>query len=254
MSAELPILNIAAYRFVELDAAGLPTLRERLLQRAEALDLKGTVLLAPEGLNVFLAGQADAVRGWLQALRDDDPARFGPLHAKESWSATQPFQKLKVRLKREIVRMDLPTLRPATARPPAVAPATLARWIAAGHCDAGRPLKLLDTRNDWEVDAGTFAGAIDWRLRKFTEFPAALAAHRAELAGATVVSFCTGGIRCEKASLAMEDLGLDHAYQLDGGILQYFEDTAGQAPGWVGRCVVFDERGSLDAALQAPQA
>jgi UPF0176 protein len=131
-----------------------------------------------------------------------------------------------------------------------VAATTLARWITQGHCDEGRPLKLLDTRNDFEVDAGAFEGAVDWRLRKFSEFPAALAAHQADFAGHTVVSYCTGGIRCEKAALVMQDLGLDHSYQLEGGILKYFEDTQGQAPGWRGRCFVFDERVGLDTALQ----
>jgi UPF0176 protein len=243
------ILNIAAYRFVALD--DLPALQARLRDAAEARGLRGTVLLAPEGINLFLAGPADAVDGWLAALRAD--GRFDGLVVKRSRSARVPFGRLKVKIKREIVRMDLPTLRPARARPPGVAPRTLARWLAQGHCDEGRPVKLLDTRNAFEVDMGAFEGAIDWRLNRFTEFPAALAAHRGELAGATVVSYCTGGIRCEKAALAMQDLGLDHCVQLDGGILQYFEDTGGAAPGWRGRCFVFDERIGLDPAL-APQA
>lgn len=240
------ILNIAAYRFTALDA--LPALRERLLQAAQALALKGTVLLAEEGINLFLAGTPDAVQAWLAQLQQD--ARFAGLAVKRSHSAAQPFKLLKVKIKREIIRMDMPTLRPATARAPAVDAATLARWIARGADDEGRPLRLLDTRNAWEVDAGAFAGAIDWRLARFTEFPAALAAHRQSLEGARVVSYCTGGIRCEKAALLMQDLGLAHAVQLDGGILQYFEDTGGRAPGWQGDCVVFDERGALDPALQ----
>jgi UPF0176 protein len=244
-----PILNIAAYRFTPLD--DLPQLQQRLHAAALAQALKGTVLLAPEGINLFLAGPADAVEGWLAGLAAD--TRFAGLTVKRSHSLQQPFKRLKVKIKREIVRMDLPTLRPAQARPPGVAPRTLARWIAQGHDDEGRPLKLLDTRNGFEVDDGAFVGAIDWRLSKFTEFPSALAAHRDELAGATVVSYCTGGIRCEKAALVMQDLGVAHAYQLDGGILQYFEDTGGQAPGWRGRCFVFDERVGLDPTL-APAA
>lgn len=251
-----PVLNIAAYRFVPLD--DLPALQQRLLAQAQAQSLKGTVLLAPEGINLFLAGLPGPVEAWLQALQTD--ARFEGIGVKRSLSADQPFKRLKVKLKREIVRMDLPTLRPRTARPPGVAPRTLARWLSQGHDDAGRPVRLLDTRNDFEVDMGAFEGAIDWRLSRFTEFPAALAAHRDELAGATVVSYCTGGIRCEKAALAMQDLGLEHCYQLDGGILQYFEDTGGQAPGWRGACFVFDERVGLDPqliptgpAVQTPQ-
>ena len=240
-----PILNIATYRFVPLD--DLPALRQRLHDAALAQGLKGTVLLAEEGLNLCLAGPEAGVRAWLATLRSD--TRFADLPAKESWSDTLPFQRLKVKIKREIIRMNLPTVRPAAGRAPAVAAATLARWITQGQDDAGRPLKLLDTRNDFEVDAGAFEGAVDWRLRKFSEFPEALAAHRAEFAGHTVVSYCTGGIRCEKAALVMQDLGLDHSYQLEGGILKYFEDTGGTAPGWHGRCFVFDERVGLDTAL-----
>ena len=243
------ILNIAAYRFVPLD--DLSALQARLRAAAEARQLRGTVLLAPEGINLFLAGAPEGVEGWLAALHTDP--RFDGLNVKRSHSGHVPFARLKVKLKREIVRMDLPTLRPAQARPPGVAPRTLARWLAQGHCDEGRPVRLLDTRNAFEVDMGAFEGAIDWRLQRFTEFPAALAAHRDELAGATVVSYCTGGIRCEKAALAMQDLGLDHCFQLDGGILQYFEDTGGAAPGWRGRCFVFDERVGLDPGL-APLA
>jgi len=242
-----PILNIAAYRFVPLD--DLPALQSRLQQAAQARQLKGTVLLAPEGINLFLAGDNAAVEGWLAALQADP--RFADLTAKRSWSQSQPFKRLKVKLKREIVRMDLPTLRPATARPPGVAPATLARWLRQGHDDDGRRVLMLDTRNGFEVDDGAFEGAIDWRLNKFTEFPAALAAHRQELADATVVSYCTGGIRCEKAALVMQDLGIERCFQLDGGILQYFEDTGGTAPGWRGRCFVFDERVGLDPALHS---
>lgn len=240
------MLNIAGYRFVPLD--DLPALQARLRSDAQALSLKGTILLAPEGINLFLAGPAEAIDAWLNGLRDD--ARLAALPTKRSVSSTAPFQRLKVKIKREIVRMNLPTLRPAQARPPGVAPRTLARWLAQGHCDQGRPIKLLDTRNAFEVDLGAFENAVDWRLNRFTDFPAALVARRAELEGSTVVSYCTGGIRCEKAALALQDQGHAHSYQLDGGILQYFEDTGGQAPGWLGRCFVFDERVGLDPQLQ----
>ncbi len=244
------VLNIAAYRFVALN--DLPALRERLLSTATTLQLKGTVLLAQEGINLVLAGAPQAVRRWLQGLYGD--ARFAGLKPKESHSAGQPFQRLKVKIKREIIRMDSPQVRPETGRAPVVDATTLARWLAQGHCDAGRPLLLLDTRNRFEVQAGRFEGAVDWGLERFGEFPAALQQHQPELAGHTVVSYCTGGIRCEKAVLHMQQLGVANSYQLEGGILQYFEDTAGAAPGWSGRCVVFDERDSLDTQLAAPAA
>ncbi len=129
-----------------------------------------------------------------------------------------------------------------------MAPATLQRWLRQGHDDAGRRVVLLDTRNVQEVDYGTFAGALTLPIVKFTELPEALAPHRAELADATVVSFCTGGIRCEKAALWMRADGMDNVLQLDGGILGYFEQVGGE--GYDGRCFVFDERVALDPQLQ----
>lgn len=236
-------LNIAAYRFVTL--TDLPALRARLHDAAAALGLKGTVLLAEEGINLFLAGDAGAVRRWLATLCEDP--RFAGIEVKESHSDQPPFQRLKVKIKREIIRMDHPTLRPEAGRAPAVDAATLARWLDAGMDDSGRPVTLLDTRNAFEVDHGAFVGAIDWRLDKFTDFPQRLAEHADALKGVTVVSYCTGGIRCEKAALLMREQGLEHVYQLDGGILKYFE-TVGQAH-FHGGCFVFDEREVLDAGL-----
>jgi UPF0176 protein len=238
------VLNVSAYKFVTLSE--LPALREQLFSRAEQARLLGTVLLAEEGINLFLAGTPPAVRGWLDALRTDP--RFADLQAKESVSDSLPFKRLRVKIKREIIRMNHPAVRPEAGRAPAVAPRTVARWLAQGRDDAGRPVVMLDTRNAFEVDAGAFDGAIHWRLAKFSDFPAALAARKNELQGKTVVSYCTGGIRCEKAALFMRDAGVDHVYQLDGGILKYFEETG--APHWRGRCFVFDERVALDAALE----
>jgi UPF0176 protein len=245
MPPALPILNLSAYKFVELQ--DLPALQQHLLSQAQAGGLKGTVLLAEEGINLFVAGPEAPVRKWLAVLRSD--ARFADLAPKESFSEQVPFKRLLVKVKREIIRMNMPAVRPAAGRAPAVAPATLARWLAQGHDDDGRPVVTLDTRNAFEVDEGAFEGAIDWRLHKFSDFPAALQAHRAELAGKTVVSYCTGGIRCEKAALVMQGAGLDHVYQLEGGILKYFEDTQG-APHWRGDCFVFDERVALDPSLR----
>ena len=242
------VLNISAYKFVPLhDTAAL---RATLLERAQALGLKGTVLLAEEGINLFLAGTADAVRSFVRQLATD--ARFADLHPKESWSAMQPFGKLLVKVKREIIRMNHPAIRPASGRAPAVDSATVKRWLDQGHDDAGRPVVTLDTRNAFEVDHGTFEGAIDWRISKFTEFPDALQAHKAALAGKTVVSFCTGGIRCEKAAIYMHEAGLENVYQLDGGILKYFEETGGAH--FKGNCFVFDGREALDASLAATRS
>jgi UPF0176 protein len=242
----VPILNIAAYKFVHLD--DLPAWRERLDDDALARGLKGTVLLAGEGINLCLAGPETAVRDWLQSLRAD--AAFADMEAKESWSAAVPFQRLRVKIKREIIRMDRPAVQPHTGRAPVIDAATLQRWLVQGHDDAARPVVLLDTRNAFEVDAGAFDRALDWRLTRFSDFPAALAANRAQLDGKTVVSYCTGGIRCEKAALLMQEAGLDSVYQLDGGVLRYFEQAPG-APHWRGHCFVFDERVALNPRLEA---
>jgi len=243
-----PVLNVAAYRFVTL--TDLPALQARLREAAASCGLKGTVLLAEEGINLFLAGEAAAVREWLAWLEADP--RFAGIEVKESLSDAPPFQRLKVKIKREIIRMDHPTIRPEGASAPRVDAVTLARWLDAGHDDDGRPVRLLDTRNAFEVDHGAFEGAIDWRLNKFTEFSQQLAEHREALREATVVSYCTGGIRCEKAALLMVEQGLEHVYQLDGGILKYFR-TVGQAH-YQGGCFVFDERVALDAELKPTAA
>ncbi|MBX9872298.1 MAG: sulfurtransferase [Burkholderiaceae bacterium] len=239
------ILNISAYKFVPLPDA--PALREQLHTRATALELKGTVLLAEEGINLFLAGPEAAVRRFVDELRQD--ARLQDLLPKESWSARQPFRKMLVKVKREIIRMNHPTIRPAAGRAPAVPAATVKRWLDQGHDDAGRPVVTLDTRNAFEVDHGSFEGAIDWRIDKFSDFPAALLAHKDELAGKTVVSFCTGGIRCEKAAIYMQEAGVEYVYQLEGGILKYFEETGGAH--YRGDCFVFDERETLGHDLTA---
>jgi UPF0176 protein len=239
------IAVIAAYRFVEIDDC--QALRDRLEADARARGLKGTVLIATEGINLSLAGPDAAIQAWLGALRADP--RFSALELKTHHTAKPPFQRLRVKVNPEIIRMNQPTVRPQAGRAPAVDAATLARWLQAGRCDAGREVVMLDTRNGFEVDAGAFEGAIDWRLAKFSDFPAALQAHQAELQGKTVVSYCTGGIRCEKAALWMAEAGVDNVVQLDGGILRYFEQAPG-APGWRGDCFVFDERSGLDAALK----
>ena len=237
------ILNISAYRFVVLDDAD--ELRAQIQQHANARALKGTVLLAQEGINLFLAGRPVSVRGFVEWLRGD--ARFATLEVKESPSDAVPFGKLLVKVKHEIIRMNHPAIRPQADRAPAVSPATLARWLAQGHDDEGREVVTLDTRNAFEVDEGRFHNAIDWRIDKFSDFPAAAIAHREELRGKTVVSYCTGGIRCEKAALFMADAGIERVMQLDGGILKYFEDTGGAH--FDGRCFVFDERRTVGADL-----
>ena len=242
------ILNIAAYRFVAIDDADALALQ--VLGHAEAARLRGSVLVAPEGVNLFLAGEEALLRGFLAWFQQDP--RFAAMPVKESWSESLPFARLKVKRKDEIIAFRCETSVPLDrARAPAVDPTTLARWIEQGHDDAGRRVVLLDTRNREEVGFGSFAGALTLPIDNFTELPEALAPHRDALRDATVVSFCTGGIRCEKAALWLRDDGMDNLLQLEGGILGYFQQVGGF--GYEGRCFVFDERVALDSSLQ-PQA
>jgi len=238
------ILNIAAYHFVTIDDPSALAAQLRML--AEAGDLRGTALVAGEGINLFLAGPESAIKIFVDALRGD--ARFADLVVKESRSQTQPFAKLKVKLKKEIIAFRRDNASPLVGRAPMVAPEALARWIEQGRDDSGRRLVLLDTRNREEVDYGTFSGALTLPIDNFTDLPEALTPHRSALADAVVVSFCTGGIRCEKAALWMQAEGMDNVLQLDGGILNYFERVGGY--GYDGRCFVFDERVALDAELK----
>ena len=239
------LTNIAAYHFAAIEDPG--TLAGHIRDWAEAGALRGTVLVAPEGVNIFLAGADDAIETFLGQLRAV-PALTG-LQAKYSHSALQPFGRLKVKVKREIIAFRKGAeADPLQGRAPAVAPADLARWIEQGADDNGRPVVLLDTRNREEVDHGTFAGALTLPIDNFTELPDALAPHRPALEDATVVGFCTGGIRCEKAVLWMRAQGMDNVLQLDGGILGYFEHVGGL--GYEGECFVFDDRVALDPALR----
>ena len=237
------ILNISAYKFVAL--SDTVQWRESVRSQAQAHLLKGTVLLADEGINLSMAGAESRVRGFVAWLRGHEV--FADLSVKESWSVAAPFGKLLVKVKPEIIRMNHPTIRPHARRAPAVDAPTLARWLRVGVDDAGREVVTLDTRNAFEVDRGRFRGAHDWRMSRFSEFPQALLEHRAELEGKTVVSYCTGGIRCEKAALLMADCGVTNVLQLDGGILKYFEETGGEH--FDGDCFVFDAREALSDTL-----
>ena len=241
------IESIAAYRFVSIDDAD--ALASTLRSRAEALELLGTVIVAPEGVNLFLAGARERIDAFIDALRADP--RFRDLAVKRSRSATAPFARLKVKRKDEIITFRRDLASPSARRAPALAPRRLAAWLEQGCDDEGRRIVLLDTRNREEVAHGSFRGACTLPITMFTEFPAAVEARRAEFDDATIISFCTGGIRCEKAALWMQDAGFDRVWQLDGGILGYFEQVGGF--GYEGACFVFDGRVALDSAL-APLA
>jgi len=235
----MQFINLAGYKFVALD--GLDDLKARLERRCHELALKGTILLSFEGINVVLAGSVEATKNF-QASIQADP-RFADLRFKRSVSAYQPFDRMRVKVKKEIITLRMPGVDPAKARAPAIAPAELKRWL-----DEGREVVLLDTRNAFEVDAGTFDNAMDLQLDSFGQFAQAAERLDPSLRDKTVVTFCTGGIRCEKAAPVLIGKGFRNVFQLDGGILQYFEEC-GDAH-FKGRCFVFDQRVALDGNLQ----
>lgn len=239
----MPVLNLSAYKFVPLDR--LPERRDALREVCGRQRLKGTILLAEEGINLFVAGERAATDALFALLRSWPG--LADLTPKESLSETQPFGRMLVKIKREIIAFGVEGIDPARAPAPRLAARTLKQWL-----DEGRAITLLDTRNNYEVRAGTFRGAVPVDIEHFRDFPAALRALPEALKSQPVVTFCTGGIRCEKAAPLLQREGFSEVYQLEGGILKYFEECGGAH--YEGTCFVFDEREGVDSALQAKAA
>jgi len=235
----LPILNIAAYKFVKLDYLGRR--RRELREFCNARGLKGTILLSEEGINLFLAGVDDLVEELVDELQSDSV--IGTLDIKRSRSVDIPFRRMLVKIKQEIISFNVDGIEPQSRTSPKLQPNKLKGWL-----DEGRDVVMLDVRNDYEVELGTFAGAKAIGVDHFRHFPGAVDELSDELKSKTIVMFCTGGIRCEKAGPMMEQAGFQDVYQLDGGILKYFEDCGGEH--YDGECFVFDQRVSLDCELQ----
>lgn len=239
-------LNIAGYQFVTL--TNLPLLRQDFLSMCTLLQIKGTILLSHEGININLAGEKDNIEQFIGQLSNINKNIFTSMRFHRSYSATLPFKRLKVKLKKEII-----TLRQANANPtkevqaPRVSPQQLKTWL-----DTGRNIKLIDTRNEYELAYGRFEQAVSLSLDHFCELPdklnnlnnldngldAGLAPEMPE-----IVLYCTGGIRCEKAALYLQSQGFSNVYQLDGGILGYFAEVGSDH--YQGGCYVFDERVSV---------
>ncbi len=240
-------LTAALYKFVSLpDAAAL---RAPLLAECERHGIKGTLLLATEGINGTIAGPEQGIRAVLAWLRADP--RFADLEHKESWADALPFHRMKVRLKAEIVTLQVPGLDPTR---------TVGRYVEPEDWNAliAEPdVVLVDTRNAYEVAVGSFDGAVDPGTRSFSELPAWVQAQRAPgglLAaqdGRTprVAMFCTGGIRCEKSTAYLRSQGFDEVYHLRGGILKYLETVPAEQSRWQGECFVFDERVAVGHGL-----
>jgi UPF0176 protein len=239
------IVNLSAYRFTSFAAEELVPLRDRLRVRCTELDLRGTILLATEGINLFVAGSRAATDALLAELRA--LPGLADLTPKESLSAEQPFNRMLVKVKKEIIAFGVEGIDPARSPAPRLDPRTLKQWL-----DEGRPLVLLDTRNDYEVKLGTFAQALVPRIENFRDFPEVVRSLPAELKNRPVVTFCTGGIRCEKAAPLLVREGFSEVYQLEGGILKYFELRGGAH--YEGDCFVFDRRVGVDPQLRETEA
>ncbi len=232
------VVNIAGYRFVDLDDRD--ELREPFLNRCEELDLKGTILLSSNGINFSLSGSQESVDRYLEFLESDE--RFIGIPLKVTYNDYQPFRRMLVRLKKEIISLGMDDIRPVEFTGPNIKPNEFQEML-----DNEEEVIVLDTRNDYEVRVGTFKNAIDLKIPSFRDFPEAVSNLPEEYKKKPIVMFCTGGIRCEKASAVMLKSGFENVKQLEGGILDYFKDT--DASHWDGNCFVFDDRVAVDKGL-----
>ncbi len=229
----------AFYKFVELP--DYEALRLPLVEQCESLMVCGTILLAAEGINGTVAASPQAIEQLFAYLRSDE--RLSDLTYKISHTDEAPFHRMKVRLKKEIVSMGVPDCKPAQLSGVHVSPKEWNQLITDPE------VIVIDTRNDYEVDIGTFKGAINPNTESFREFPEYVQKQLAENKQQKIAMFCTGGIRCEKASSYLIEQGFENVYQLSGGILQYLEDVPVSESQWQGECFVFDDRVSVDHDL-----
>lgn len=239
-SPSTPIVVCALYKFVTLN--DFQDLRQPLLDSMLQQDVKGTLLLAKEGINGTIAGSRDGIDAVLHHLRND--SRLAQLDTKESFDEEQPFYRTKVKLKKEIVTMGVEDIDPKRVVGTYVKPS---QWNAL---ISDPDVILVDTRNDYEVEIGTFKGALDPRTKTFREFPDYVAKHLDNTKHKKVAMFCTGGIRCEKSTAFLKEQGFDEVYHLEGGILKYLEEVPQEESLWEGECFVFDNRVTVDHQLR----
>ena len=231
------IVNIAGYRFVDLPDRD--ELREPFKSVCDEVGLLGTVLLSHEGINFFLSGQNDNIASFLEFLDKDE--RFKSIPIKQSFSEKSAFRKMNVRMKKEIISMGIEEINPSLKTGEKISPQKFRDWL-----EEKKDIIILDTRNDYEIRLGSFEKSVNLNLSTFRGFPEAISNSSLDRQK-TVVMFCTGGIRCEKASAEMINQGFKDVRQLDGGILGYFESVGGEY--WNGDCFVFDRRVALDSNL-----
>jgi predicted sulfurtransferase len=233
------VVNIAGYRFVALPDRD--ELRQPFRDICESLGLAGTVLLGNEGINFFLAGSRESIDSYLDFLAQDQ--RLADIPLKVSYSNSQPFRRMLVRLKNEIISLGMPEISPADFTGEEITPQHLKAKL-----DADADVVVLDTRNEYEIRIGTFENAVDLNISSFRDFPNAIKNLPEEMKEKEIVMFCTGGIRCEKASAVMLNAGFANVKQLKGGVLGYFEECGGDH--WDGDCFVFDRRVALNPQLE----
>jgi len=229
----------ALYKFVKLSDCA--TLRVSLQAQCDALCITGTLLLAEEGINGTIAGTRQGIDRIMEYLRSDP--RFADLQHKESVTEVSPFYRMKVKLKREIVTMGVPDIDPTDQ---------VGQYVKAEDWNTliSEPgVLLVDTRNDYEIEVGTFKGAVDPHITTFREFPDYVRKHFDARKQPRVAMFCTGGIRCEKASAYMLQQGFHELYHLQGGILKYLENVPAEESLWEGECFVFDQRVAVGQGL-----
>lgn len=229
----------ALYKFAKLDDCA--ALRAPLQAQCDALGITGTLLLAGEGINGTIAGTRSGIDNILAYLRSDP--RLADLPHKESSADLRPFYRMKVKLKKEIVTMGVPDVDPTNLVGQYVKPEDWNALISDPN------VLLVDTRNDYEVEVGTFKGAVDPHITTFREFPDYVKTHFAPDKQPRVAMFCTGGIRCEKASAYMLQQGFPEVYHLQGGILKYLENVPAEQSLWQGECFVFDQRVAVGQGL-----
>jgi len=234
----MKIANITGYKFIPIKDELV--LQETILQRSTNLNLKGTVLISRKGINFSVSGTKNNIDKFLLFIRSD--SRFADVDVKITYNEYQPFRKMLVRIKKEIISMGIEEIDPFKFTGQKISPKELNKKL-----NNNENIVLLDTRNEYEVRLGTFKNAIDLNLDSFRDFPKEIEKLRKKLIGKEVVMFCTGGIRCEKASALMLKNGFENIQQIDGGVINYFKETGGRH--WNGDCFVFDDRVALDKDL-----
>ena len=235
---ENSVVNIAGYKFEPLENP--VDLVRMYQQKCDELNLKGTMLISKNGINFSLAGTQQATDTIIAFLEEDN--RFLNIPLKVTYSETQPFRRMKVRLKKEIISLGRKDINPRELTGERISPQDLKNLL-----DNKEDVLVLDTRNEYETRVGKFENAIDLNLDTFRDFPKAIESLPEEYKDKQIVMYCTGGIRCEKASAVMMKAGFADVKQLEGGVLDYFKETGGAY--WEGDCFVFDERVALDTEL-----